>query len=287
MAKRQQVNRLAELLATSEPSTSSLVVQRQEYPALSREYILSTAAESGWRFVDEQVEGDEWRLLFRPDAPVASTEREVSPEELLLSRLAAAVPDLTNRYKVDVTSLYDVTNMRELRRMIEARGWVWESPNSDAGHRYWIVYRAENPPIGEHHKHFLRGPGLASLRDNPAAVKAANDYAARTGVNPLSDNELRDAYDRHSALMRRYLVRGNVAILVFGIPLFVTFLLTAGDFFSGEHTALLAIVYGVLLAGSVVTGYAARRAYVAHRRAIETYRRGYEEAVRATLPEND
>ncbi|MGH3622491.1 MAG: hypothetical protein ACRDQ5_11975 [Sciscionella sp.] len=287
MSKRRQRDRLGELLAAAEPSISPLVIQRQEFPALAKESILSVADEAGWRLRDEQIEGNEWRLVFQPGARVnAAVERNVAPEELLLSRLATAQPDLTNRYRVDVTPLNGIGNLRPLREMVEARGWVWERPKTDSGRTYWILYRPENPPIGEHHRHFLRGPGLASLRDNSAAVEAATDYAARTGVNPLSDNELRDAYQRHCALMRRFRIWGNVTALVFAIPLLVTFLLTARTFFQGEHTTALAVVYGGLLAGLIVTCFGARRAFLAHRQGVATYQRGYELAVRATLPDD-
>jgi hypothetical protein len=126
-----------------------------------------------------------------------------------------------------VTPFNGTGKLRALRAQVETQGWVWERPKTDLGRTYWILYRPESPPIGEHHRHFIRGPGLASLRDNPAAIEAATDYAASTGVNPLSNNELRDTYEQHRALMRRFRIWGNVAALMFAIPLLVTFLLTA------------------------------------------------------------
>lgn len=285
----QRVEQVRQKLLESETPTGAASLQKGHIVGVSDDMVRELADAEGFRWTGYTHLNDQV-LTFQRIVPRGEGERDAgsddrrdSPaagdaapvETRVLAQLRDAQAELDGACRIEVTGYDKNGPLGSLTDLARAHGWTFDRLDRTGSTVYAILRRPGAPPFDRSDQLFIKGPSLAELRRNPAAVREAATVARDRGINPLSDDELSRVHRAHTAHRRTFLRWGWPAALLATALLVVLLLL--------PRTTTLAIPAAALAVGFAAVCIPAARAERARRAAVRDYAAAYEQVVAAAL----
>nr|WP_042183474.1 hypothetical protein [Kibdelosporangium sp. MJ126-NF4]CEL15541.1 hypothetical protein [Kibdelosporangium sp. MJ126-NF4]CTQ98207.1 hypothetical protein [Kibdelosporangium sp. MJ126-NF4] len=223
---RHRKHQLAELdtVLSSASGRAELVVDWMRFTEIDKLELVEAFGKRGLRLDGQEIVGREWRLRFTKQPASAGESGAERPQPIVDSRtrlrreLTSAQAGVDGTYILDVGRYQDIPS-EELTRAIESAGWR-RVRVSDAGMNAVAIARPGAETVHAGHGPFLEGPSLAELRAHPQVVERARVITREHGFDPLDDNNLDTARQRHKYWARRFNKHVGLAFL-FGILMFL------------------------------------------------------------------
>lgn len=190
---RRQCARLAAAVDTWPSTAEDAVVNRHDYPTLSRRQIVELLYERGWFYVGQDIEAERWPLfLTRNRRLVSSAEDAATPETRLRGELRATVRAGRGMHLVNLVR-YPSLARRRIEEIARGESWLSAGPALDAIEPTLRLLRPGTPAVdqfasAEDVQRAQPVPGPESDREPglrrgiPVEVRRAVNRAIRWGV---------------------------------------------------------------------------------------------------------
>ncbi|SNR58898.1 hypothetical protein SAMN06265360_11151 [Haloechinothrix alba] len=229
-ARRRARTRQLESLGSvhGQAQGSVLELDRVAYREVPRYELIELLGRQGWRYVDEHLDANVWRLRFRRAGP-AEAAVAVDARTRLRDELAAARPGVNGTYWLDVNDYINVPT-EEIGAYVHAAGWQVCGTAFDSPRNGMIIKPAGVAAVRPSDGAFVdaHGPGSGStlagsgdaggfeeLRSYRRVADRAAELHRRLGFDPLDETNLLRVRARYLAWQKRIKILANVAAVFF------------------------------------------------------------------------